>query len=99
MDLSIFQEFSEVIKYNKSEPLLNAERAAQADILVVNKVPMDESTLYKADKLKLICITGTGTNIVDFTYTNKRSIAVANVKGYSTNSVVQHTFAPLFLSL
>ncbi|WMJ87844.1 D-2-hydroxyacid dehydrogenase [Anaerocolumna sp. MB42-C2] len=96
VDLSIFQEFSEVIKYNKSEPLLNAERAAQADILVVNKVPMDESTLYKADKLKLICITGTGTNIVDFTYTNKRSIAVANVKGYSTNSVVQHTFALLF---
>ena len=96
VDLSIFEEFSDVIKYNKSEPLLNADRAAEADIIVVNKVPMNESTLYKADKLKLICITGTGTNIVDFTYTNKRNISVANVKGYSTNSVVQHTFSLLF---
>ncbi len=96
VDLTIFEEFSEVIKYSKSEPLLNADRSADADILVVNKVPMNESTLYKADKLKLICITGTGTNIVDFAYTNKRNIAVANVKGYSTNSVVQHTFALLF---
>lgn len=96
VDLSIFEEFSDVIKYNKSEPLWNADRAAEADIIVVNKVPMNESTLYKADKLKLICITGTGTNIVDFTYTNKRNISVANVKGYSTNSVVQHTFSLLF---
>jgi glycerate dehydrogenase len=57
---------------------------------------MNEHTLEKAKQLKLICITGTGTNIVDFSYTNSRNIKVANVKGYSTKSVVQHTFALLF---
>ncbi len=96
VDLSIFDQFGEVIKYNKSEQGKDPIRAAEADILIVNKVPMNESTLSEADKLKLICITGTGTNIVDFAYTSRRNIAVANVKGYSTSSVVQHTFALLF---
>ncbi|HWT27521.1 MAG TPA: NAD(P)-dependent oxidoreductase, partial [Mobilitalea sp.] len=45
---------------------------------------------------KLICNTGTGTNMINFDYTNSRKITVANVKGYSTQSVVQHTFALLF---
>ncbi|MFU0826785.1 MAG: 2-hydroxyacid dehydrogenase [Lachnoclostridium sp.] len=96
VDLSIFEEFGEVMKYNKSDPEKNWERASEADILIVNKIPMNEANLKAAKQLKLICITATGTNIVDFDYTNKRNIAVANVKGYSTHSVVQHTFALLF---
>lgn len=96
VDLSMFHEFGEVIKYNKSEPEENWKRAAEADILIVNKIPMNEATLSAAKQLKLICITATGTNIVDFDYTNKRNIAVANVRGYSTQSVIQHTFALLF---
>lgn len=96
MDLSKFDEFGEVVRYNKSEAEENSERIKDADIIIVNKVPMNEDTLSKAKNVKLICITGTGTNIVDFAYTNHRNIAVTNVKGYSTQSVVQHTFALLF---
>jgi lactate dehydrogenase-like 2-hydroxyacid dehydrogenase len=96
VDLSVFDEFGAVIKYQKSEPSENADRVREADIIVVNKIPMNKDTLWQADNLKLICITGTGTNIVDFTYINKRNIAVANVKSYSTKSVVQHTFALFF---
>lgn len=96
VDLSDFETLGEVIKYNKSEPAVNAERIKEADILVVNKIPMNEASLKDAADLKLICITGTGTNIVDFPYINSRKIAVANVKGYSTASVAQHTFALLF---
>ena len=44
-------------------------------------------------KLKMIAITATGYNIVDKAYTDSRKIAVANVSGYSTESVAQHTFA------
>lgn len=96
VDLSRFDQLGEVKRYPRSNPKENAARIAEADILVVNKVPMNEETLKDADNLKLICITATGTNIVDFTYTNTRNIKVANVKGYSTQSVIQHTFALFF---
>ena len=84
VDLSIFEQFGEVVKYSKSEPEQNADRIKDADVIIVNKIPMNAETLSKAEKLKLICITATGTNIVDFDYTNARGIDVRNVKAYST---------------
>lgn len=96
VDLSPFEQLGEIVKHACSNTEENAERIKDAEIVIVNKVPMNERTLGKAEKLKLICVTGTGTNIVDFSYTNHRNIIVANVKGYSTASVVQHTFALFF---
>jgi lactate dehydrogenase-like 2-hydroxyacid dehydrogenase len=96
VELSVFDSLGEVVKYRSSVPEENAERVKDAEVIIVNKIPMNEATLSKATQLKLICITGTGTNIVDFAYTNSRNITVANVKGYSTHSVVQHTFALFF---
>ena len=96
VDLSIFDQLGEVVKYPRSNPEENARRIADADILIVNKIPMNESTLKLAKDLKLICITATGTNIVDFDYINRRNIKAANVRGYSTQSVIQHTFALFF---
>ncbi len=96
VSLSRFDELGEVVCYAKSEPEENAKRAEDADILIVNKIPINEGLLKHANHLKLVCLTATGTNNVDFAYTNARGIPVANVKGYSTDSVVQHTFAMLF---
>ena len=96
VDLTPFDSLGEIIKYSCSDPEKDAERIGDADVIIVNKVPMNEKNLEKATQLKLICITGTGTNIVDFPYTNNRGITVTNVKGYSTQSVVQHTFALFF---
>ncbi len=96
VDYTPFYNLGEVVKYNKSEPEYNQERVKDADVIVVNKIPMNEETLRDAQHVKLICLTATGTNTVDFDYVRKRKIAVANVKGYSTQSVIQHTFALLF---
>lgn len=96
VDLNIFEQFGEVIRYHKSDPNENASRIADADIIIANKVPMNEFTLAQAENLKLICLTATGTNNVDFDYTNSRNIVVTNVSGYSTQSVIQHTFAIFF---
>lgn len=96
VDLSVFDSLGEVIKYPCSDPGKNAERIKDADIIIVNKIPMNEQILRTASKAKLICLTSTGTNIVDFSYTNSHNIVVTNVKGYSTQSVVQHTFALMF---
>lgn len=88
--------FGEVTVYGKSDYSEISDRIAAADIVVTNKCKMNEETLGKANKLKLICLTATGYNNVQTEYTKERGIAVANVAGYSTNSVVQHTFAMLF---
>lgn len=96
VDLTPFDQLGEVKRYPCSVPEENAKRCKDADVIIVNKIPMNAETLGGAERLKLICITGTGTNIVDFAYTNGRGIKVANVKGYSTKSVVQHTFAIFF---
>lgn len=96
IDLSMFRALGEVTIYGESNPQENADRVEEADIIIVNKIPMNKATLHKAKNLKLICLTATGTNIVDFPYVNERGIVVTNVKGYSTQSVIQHTFAMLF---
>ncbi|WP_297941225.1 D-2-hydroxyacid dehydrogenase, partial [uncultured Campylobacter sp.] len=71
------------------------ERLKGADVVITNKVVIDKETM-DASNLKLICISATGMNNVDLAYAAAKGIAVKNVAGYSTASVVQHTFACLF---
>ena len=52
--------------------------------------------LEKCPKLKLICITATGQDNVDLDYCLESGITVKNAKGYSTESVAQHTFTMAF---
>lgn len=96
VDLSAFNSFGEVVVYGKSNPKENAARIREADIIIVNKIPINEVLLQDCKNLKLICLTATGTNNVDFPYVTGRGIRVTNVSGYSTESVAQHTFALLF---
>ena len=93
IDLSIFEKLGHVTQYARSDENNTAERVTDADIIIVNKVPMNEKTLAKASHLKMIAVTATGTNIIDREYVTRRRIAVSNVGGYSTMSVAQHTFA------
>ncbi len=96
IDLSKFEKLGEVVRYETSTQEEAAERMEDADVVIVNKVLMNETTLKNAKKLKMIAITATGFNNIDFNYTRSRNITVANVGGYSTDSVVQHTFALMF---
>lgn len=91
-----FKSLGEVEIFGKSSPSENASRIKDADIVIVNKIPMNEELLKDADRLKLICLSATGTNNIDFEYVNRRGIKVTNVSGYSTEAVVQHTFAMFF---
>lgn len=96
VDLSVFNSFGEVVIYGKSNPEENAARISNADIIIVNKIPINQALLQDCKNLKLVCLTATGTNNVDFPYVTGRGIKVTNVSGYSTESVAQHTFALLF---
>ena len=96
IDLSDYDKLGRVVKYDFSTLDEIPERVKDAQVLVINKAPMNEKTLGQAEKLKLICVTATGTNNLDKAYLEQRGIAWRNVADYSTNSVAQHTFAMLF---
>lgn len=99
IDLSGFDEFGEVVKYGFSTAEEARERSKDADVLVLNKVQVNEQTIGAAKHLKLVCVTATGTNNLDKEYLAQQGIEWRNVAGYSTESVAQHTFAMLFYLL
>lgn len=96
IDYSGFEQMGEVVKYPFSSPEEASRRVADADVVIVNKVPVNSMTISSAENLKLVCVTATGTNNLDKDYLAQRGIAWRNVAGYSTESVAQHTFAMLF---
>lgn len=99
IDLSGFDALGEVVKYPFSTTEEALERTRDADVIILNKVEINEASIGRADHLKLVCVTATGTNNLDKDYLEKRGIAWRNVAGYSTESVAQHTFALLFFLL
>lgn len=99
IDLSGFNRLGEVVKYPFSTSEEVPERIEDADVIIVNKIQVNEHTVGSAKNLKLVCVTATGTNNLDKQYLDSRNIAWRNVAGYSTESVAQHTFAMLFYLL
>lgn len=93
IDLSSFNEFGEVVIYDYSTVEEASKRTVDADIIVLNKVPINEKTIGNAKNLKLVCVTATGTNNLDKDYLASRGIEWRNVAGYSTEAVAQHTLA------
>ena len=91
VDVSCYEKFGEVQYYPNTVAENTAERVKDADIIISNKAPMNESTLKDAPNVKLICLFATGYDCVDLAYCKRRGIKVANVVNYSTAAVVQHT--------
>ncbi len=81
--------------YDRTEPADVVARAADADIVLTNKVVLDKKILAQLPNLKYIGVTATGYNNVDLDAARAQSITVTNVRGYSTSAVAQHTFALL----
>lgn len=86
-------QFGTVAVYDRSENA--AERISDADIVLVNKVPITAEVIRSCPNLKLICCLSTGYNVVDIQAARSRNIPVCNVPDYSTRAVSQFTFALL----
>ncbi len=91
IDLSPIYALGEVSEYESTAPHLVAERVAEADMVVINKVKLSEDNLKDAENLKLICVAATGFDNIDTAYCKEHGIALCNVPGYSTVSVAQIT--------
>lgn len=95
VSLDPIASLGELVTYPLSTPRQAIERVADADIVIVNKVSVDKALLDAGPSIKLICEAATGVNNIDLKEAERRGIPVRNVAGYSTDSVVQMTFALL----
>lgn len=89
-------ELGEFAVYERTERARVVERALGADVVLTNKTWLDADALSALPGLRGICVLATGYNVVDTRAASERSIPVCNVPSYSSESVVEHTFALLF---
>lgn len=95
LDLKRFEAYGNVTYYDASTTQQTPARVKDADIVITNKIPMNEQTLGDSH-VKLVCLTATGSDNLDKPYLKQRGIAWHNAAGYSTEPVAQHTFALYF---
>ena len=89
------EQMGEVTVYDRTSPSETVQRAADADIVLTNKVVLDREKIVQLPRLKYIGVLATGYNVVDIEAAHERGIIVTNVPAYSTESVAQMVFAHL----
>ncbi|MCR5512387.1 MAG: D-2-hydroxyacid dehydrogenase [Prevotella sp.] len=89
------EQLGEVTVYERTNPTETLARAADAEIVLTNKVVINKDVLVQLPKLKYIGVLATGYNVVDIEAAHERGIVVTNVPAYSTESVAQMVFAHL----
>lgn len=97
-NLKDLKEMGDVTFYPVTMPDEIEKRIENAEIVITNKVVLDEEIIKNAKKLKLICVAATGMNNIDREAAKEEGIQVKNVSGYASQSVAQTTFA-LILNL
>ena len=93
LSLAALDGLGEICVYDMTLPEEVAERICDCDVVVTNKIKLNASNLYRAENLKLICVTATGYDNIDLAYCRAHHVALCNVVGYSTQSVAQLTVA------
>lgn len=89
------EKMGDVSVYERTSPEETVVRAADAEVVLTNKVLMTREVMEQLPQLKYIGVLATGYNVVDIQAAHERSIVVTNVPAYSTESVAQMVFAHL----
>ncbi len=92
MDFSAIEALTRFESLNRCAPDERIAKAGDAEILIVNKVPMDRATIEALPRLRLLCVIATGVNNVDLEAARERGVPVVNVRDYAAASVSQHVF-------
>jgi glycerate dehydrogenase len=89
------ESLGQLTVYERTKPEETVARAAEADIVLTNKVIIGKAEIEQLPHLKYIGVLATGYNVVDIKAAHERGIIVTNVPAYSTESVAQMVFAHL----
>ena len=99
LDLTPLKELGILTSHETTTKEETLARIVNSEIIITNKVVITKEMMQNCVHLKLICIAATGMNNVDLKAAKELGIKVKNVIGYSTPSVVQHTFSMMFYLL
>lgn len=91
-----FNTLGDLKVYDRTTSDSIIERCFDAECILTNKVVIDSEIMDKLPNLIYIGVLATGYNVVDIEAAVKRGIVVTNIPAYSTDSVVQMTFAHIF---
>ncbi|MDQ2644236.1 MAG: D-2-hydroxyacid dehydrogenase [Myxococcota bacterium] len=94
-DWGPLSELGQLLVHERSERDQIVERVRDAQVVITNKVRLDREILSSLPGLKGVCVFATGFDMVDVGAARELGIPVCNVPAYSTESVVEHTFALL----
>jgi glycerate dehydrogenase len=83
----------EIQVYDHTDADQVVDRAKNAEIVLTNKSLLLQAQLDHLPNLRFISVMATGYNIVDIQKAKHLGIQVSNVRGYSSDSVAQHTMA------
>lgn len=89
------ESLGQVTVYERTKPEDTVARAAEADIVLTNKVLIGRTEIEQLPHLRYIGVLATGYNVVDIMAAHEHGIIVTNVPAYSTESVAQMVFAHL----
>lgn len=93
-----FEQFGEITVYDRTSYTNTSEiiqRIGEAEVVITNKTPIDETVLAQTPKVQYIGVIATGYNVVDTQAAGERGIVVTNIPSYGTEAVAQFTFALL----
>lgn len=90
VSLQPISKLGETSQYGLTSPDEVRERIRDAEAVVINKIKLSECNLRET-AVRLICVAATGYDNIDLEYCRSHGIALANVPGYSTDSVAQLT--------
>lgn len=95
VDFSALEAEGPLTLHGTTRPEEALERCRGMEIVITNKVPIRAELLEAHPGIRLVVAAATGVNHIDLDACRERGVAVANVAGYSTESVAQHVFALL----
>ncbi len=90
LSLAPLDEVGDVTVWRTTAPEETAARVREADVVILNKIRLNESNL-SGSRVRLICVAATGYDNIDTAWCRAHGITVSNVVGYSTDSVAQLT--------
>ncbi|MEG0854304.1 MAG: D-2-hydroxyacid dehydrogenase, partial [Angelakisella sp.] len=90
-----FEALGELTVYDRSPAETLVERIGDADVVIMNKMPITAEIMDRCKNIKYIGVLATGYNVVDTAAAKERGIVVCNIPTYGTTAVAQYVFALL----